>query len=110
MAANSQPTVAAILVAAGSGERLGAGLPKAFVSIGGTTLLELAAARFAGHPDVGAVIVVAPRSHVERATQLVPEAQVVVGGDVRQASVAAGLALVAPEVEFVLVHDVARPL
>jgi 2-C-methyl-D-erythritol 4-phosphate cytidylyltransferase len=54
------------------------------------------------------VIVVAPGSHVVQAAQLT-RAPVVVGGDTRQASVAAGLAALADDVEFVLVHDVARP-
>ena len=97
-------TVTAILVAAGSGSRLGAEVPKAFVEVGGRTLLEHAAARFAGFPCV----VVAPAGWLERARELV-DAVVVEGGMTRQDSVDAGLQAVPGSVEAVLVHDVARP-
>lgn len=109
MAAHSQLTVAAILVAGGSGERLGAGVPKAFVPFAGRTLLEFALERFVEHPDVGQVVVVAPPSHLELAGRLADE-DAVPGGATRQASVAAGLAAVRAEADLVLVHDVARPL
>ena len=108
MAASSQSTVAAILVAAGSGERLGAAVPKAFVAVAGATLLEHAVGRFEKHPGVGLVVVVAPSSHLAEAGRLTG-ATVVAGGVSRQASVASGLRAVPSEVEFVLVHDVARP-
>lgn len=108
MAAHSQSTVAAILVAGGSGQRLGADLPKAFVEVAGATLLEHAFARFAGHPAIDRCVVVAPADRVEDAARLTG-AVVVAGGGTRRESVAAGLAAVAEDVEFVLVHDVARP-
>jgi 2-C-methyl-D-erythritol 4-phosphate cytidylyltransferase len=109
MAAHGQLTCAAILVAAGSGERLGAAVPKSFVEIAGATLLEHAARRFAAHPAVGAIVVVAPTAQLAEAGRLTG-AEVVAGGATRQASVAAGLAAVSADTEFVLVHDVARPL
>lgn len=106
MAAHDRSIVAAILVAAGSGQRLGAELPKAFVAVGGRSLLEHAAARFSGHPAVDSVVVVAPADRLAEAAALTG-AQVVPGGATRQDSVAAGLAAV--DAELVLVHDVARP-
>ena len=109
MAAHSRSTVAAILVAAGSGERLGAAVPKAFVPVAGATLLEHATARFAAHPGIDHIVVVAPASHLAEAERLTA-ARVVAGGASRQASVAAGLAEVPADAQFVLVHDVARPL
>jgi 2-C-methyl-D-erythritol 4-phosphate cytidylyltransferase len=108
MAAHSQSTVAAILVAAGSGERLGADVPKAFVEVAGTTLLEHAFARFVGHPAIDRCVVVAPAERVDEAARLTG-AVVVAGGAIRRASVAAGLATLDEDVDFVLVHDVARP-
>lgn len=108
MAAHSQSTVAAILVAAGSGERLGANVPKAFVEVSGATLLEHAFARFAKHPAIGRCVVVAPADRVDEAARLTG-AVVVAGGAVRRDSVAAGLAALDEDVELVLVHDVARP-
>jgi 2-C-methyl-D-erythritol 4-phosphate cytidylyltransferase len=107
MAANGPRTVAAILVAAGSGQRLGADRPKALVTVAGRTLLEHAADRFARHPAIGPVVVVAPADHLEEAAALTG-LPVIPGGDTRQASVALGLASIATA-ELVLVHDVARP-
>ncbi|MDQ2751165.1 MAG: 2-C-methyl-D-erythritol 4-phosphate cytidylyltransferase [Actinomycetota bacterium] len=109
MAATGQLTVAAIIVAAGDGQRLGAGRPKAFCEVAGRTLLEHAAARFVSHPDIRDVVVVAPASLVESATALIPAAAVVAGGRTRHASVARGLTALADDVDAVLVHDVARP-
>jgi 2-C-methyl-D-erythritol 4-phosphate cytidylyltransferase len=99
--------IAAILVAAGAGQRLGADVPKAFCTVRGRTLLSYAHARFAAHPMVGPVIVVAPADRIEDAKALIGPG-VVAGGATRQASVAAGLAAVSPDVDAVLVHDVAR--
>jgi 2-C-methyl-D-erythritol 4-phosphate cytidylyltransferase len=99
--------IAAILVAAGAGQRLGADVPKAFCTVQGRTLLSYAHARFAAHPAVGPMIVVAPSDRLEHAKALTG-AVVVAGGATRQDSVAAGLAALPPEVDAVLVHDVAR--
>jgi 2-C-methyl-D-erythritol 4-phosphate cytidylyltransferase len=106
--AQSRPVVAAILVAAGGGVRLGADVPKAFVDVGGRTLLEHAAQRMAAHPDVRDVVIVSPAERLESVRALVPAATVVPGGETRQQSVARGLDAVAPDVDAVLVHDVAR--
>lgn len=113
MAADGQMTVAAILVAAGSGVRLGAQLPKAFCLVAGKTLLEHALERFVGHPEVADVVVVAPAHHLAEAIAIAGTATVVAGGETRQHSVANGLAALPdrlPEgVDAVLIHDVARP-
>src|SRR4051812_38496878 len=98
-------TVAAILVAAGSGQRLGAAVPKAFCRVGHRTLLEYAHARFADHPGIRDVIVVAPTDRLDEA-KVLTGAVVVAGGATRQASVAAGLAALATDIDTVLVHDV----
>lgn len=99
--------IAAILVAAGSGVRLGADVPKAFCTVRGRPLLSYAHERFAEHPLVDGVIVVAPASRLDEAAAIT-RASVVAGGATRQASVAAGLAAVGDEIDAVLVHDVAR--
>jgi 2-C-methyl-D-erythritol 4-phosphate cytidylyltransferase len=52
--------------------------------------------------------VVAPHTHLDEAAKLAPSATVVAGGETRQQSVSAGLDVLADDVEFVLVHDVAR--
>ncbi|MEO9133577.1 MAG: 2-C-methyl-D-erythritol 4-phosphate cytidylyltransferase [Jatrophihabitantaceae bacterium] len=108
MAADDQRIVAAIVVAAGWGERLGSGGPKAFVAVAGRTLLEHATEPFRTHRRVRDVILVAPANLTASAAELVPSATVVPGGRTRQESVARGLAALADDVELVLVHDVAR--
>ena len=109
MAATGQLTVAAILVAAGDGQRLGASVPKAFCLVAGRTLLEHAAERFAAHPGVRDLVIVAPVALLESATSLVPAGVVLAGGRTRQDSVDRGLAALGEDVDAVLIHDVARP-
>lgn len=112
MAANDQMIVAAIVVAAGAGTRLGADVPKAFVPIGGRTLLEHAVERIAAHPRVEVVVIAVPADQVSRTAALVGSTTVgvvvVAGGATRQQSVAAALAAVPARVDAVLVHDAAR--
>jgi 2-C-methyl-D-erythritol 4-phosphate cytidylyltransferase len=96
----------ALLVAAGSGERLGAGRPKAFVVLAGRPMLEwsLDAMRAAG---IEQVVIAAPAG-----VDSIPAAAgalVVPGGATRSASVRAALAA-APAADAIVVHDAARPL
>lgn len=107
MAAHGPRTVAAVLVAGGSGSRLAADRPKGFVTVGGRTLLEHAAGRFTGHSAITQVIVVVPESHVDDAAALIG-LPAVAGGATRQGSVRAGLAALGSTIDAVLVHDVAR--
>ena len=96
--------ITALIAAAGSGQRLGLG-PKAFVEVGGRTLLELAASTFLRY---GAQLVVAvPEADAAKAERLLPRATIVIGGADRQATVRA--MLTASHGEVVVVHDVARP-
>ena len=99
------PTTAVIIVAAGSGTRLGAGVPKAFADVAGRSLLAHAIENV---PPGVQLVIVAPASHLSDAESLAPDAVVVAGGDTRQASVAAGLGVVAAGIHTVLVHDAAR--
>ncbi len=96
--------VAALVPAAGSGDRLGKG-PKAFVEVAGRTLLTWAVEAL--RPFVAEVVVAVAPEQVETARRAVPGARVVSGGPTRQATVA--LLLAATECRWVLVHDAARP-
>ena len=111
------PTTAVIVVAAGSGTRLGAAAPKAFVGIDERSVLRHALdGVFAASP--AQVIVVAPAGHEGDAESELRAAagdridlgRVVVGGDNRQDSVAAGLRALWGDITTVLVHDAARAL
>jgi|SRR5215203_6954807 len=98
----------ALVVAAGSGERLEAGRPKAFVALAGRPLLDwsLDALRAA---EVQDVVVAVPRGPHTAPWAAPPGVLVVPGGATRSASVRAALAA-APWSEEVVVHDAARPL
>lgn len=96
--------VAALVAAAGEGQRLGLG-PKAFVEIAGETLLAAAVAAFDGHVDE--LVIAVPPGSLERAARFAPGAHLIEGAPSRQATVRRLLA--ASQAAVVLVHDVARP-
>jgi 2-C-methyl-D-erythritol 4-phosphate cytidylyltransferase len=101
-----------VIAAAGSGERLGAGGPKAFVEVAGRPLLAWSLAAFAAAESIGKVVIAAPPDEVGRTLEVADQAgaqvSVVPGGEHRSQSVAAAMAEV--DSELVAVHDAARPL
>lgn len=100
----------AIVPAAGSGERLAAGVPKAFVGLAGKTLLEHALARLRASGAVDEVVVAVPPGRTDEAVLILgPNVTVVAGGASRAESVRLALGATGSP-EFVLVHDAARPL
>ncbi|WP_373325043.1 2-C-methyl-D-erythritol 4-phosphate cytidylyltransferase [Actinocatenispora rupis] len=115
----SNPTrgdVAVLVPAAGRGERLGPGVPKALRELAGVPLLVHAVRRVAAAKSVGHVVVAVPPGGEESVSALLApvlaetgvDLSVVVGGAERQQSVALALAHVPPEYSIVLVHDAAR--
>ena len=108
-------SVAVVLVAAGLGERLGAGTPKALVRVAGVTLLEHAISRSLGTVGLSQLVITATPGYQDKFLSLaaphVPssiELTVVPGGDSRQQSIAIALTEVNHDAEIVLVHDAAR--
>ena len=112
MSAAATGRVAAIIPAAGSGVRLGADVPKAFLELAGLSLLTRSAHAMSTVADV--VIVAAPAdaldAAIEQLSEVDAEIHVVAGGEHRQESVANALRIVPEDVSIVLVHDAARPL
>jgi len=107
--------IAAVVVAAGRGERAGGGIPKQYRAIAGEPMVRPTLHAFATHPRIDFVQpVINPADEklfVAAATGLHKLLPAVAGGSTRQASVHAGLeALAAREPELVLIHDAARPL
>jgi 2-C-methyl-D-erythritol 4-phosphate cytidylyltransferase len=117
--------VAILVVAAGSGVRLGPGTPKALRLLHGESLLVHAVRRVVQAGCVGQVVVAAPPDAVQAVAEVLapvlaplsgPSAArsvtltVMAGGPSRHASVAMALAAVADEYQIVLVHDAARAL
>lgn len=114
MSLPSGTRVGVIIAAAGAGTRLGLG-SKALVQLNGRTTLSRVVELFLGLEEVEQVVVVGPPSRLERAqaevTLLEPTkpVRVCAGGETRQQSVRAGLALL-DGCTHVLVHDAARPM
>jgi 2-C-methyl-D-erythritol 4-phosphate cytidylyltransferase len=100
----------AVVPAAGSGERLGAGRPKAFILLGGVTLLERTLTGLHDSGAVDGVVVAVPPDRTDEAKLILGgDAVVVSGGPTRTESVRRALAAVG-QPDMVLVHDAARAL
>ncbi|MFM2351773.1 MAG: hypothetical protein RL096_254, partial [Actinomycetota bacterium] len=110
--------IAVVVVAAGRGERLGAGKPKAFVDLVGKPLLSHAIESISALPDLAQLIIAVPESHLTEATEAAHELltdadvqlDIVVGGETRQGSIANALAVLSSHANVVLVHDAARAM
>ena len=108
--------VAVVIPAAGKSTRFGGRDKKPFISLGGRPVWQRAAELFWTRGDVSKVyLVIAPDDRDEfrgRFGHLIAfaNAQVVDGGAERFESVANALAVIPETVEFVAVHDAARPL
>lgn len=106
---------AGLIVGAGSGQRLGAGGPKAFVPLGGEPLIVHAVRALAAAASIDRIVLVVGAGDVERTEERIgtvvgsTPVAVCAGGRERTDSVRLGLAL-ATDVDVVAVHDAARPL
>jgi 2-C-methyl-D-erythritol 4-phosphate cytidylyltransferase len=113
---SSRAALTAVIAAAGSGERLGAGGPKAFVPLAGRPLVQWSLAAMRAAESVRSIVVACPPG--AKAVSLGGPGQglalgdddlrLVDGGATRAQSVANALAAV--ETELVAIHDAARPL
>src|SRR5438309_11948542 len=109
-------SVWAVLAAAGSGERLGADRPKAFVRLGERPLLAESLERLDASGWIDEIVVAAPPGWEEPVILLAEElgcskvSASVPGGATRADSVRNALAEVPEEAAVVVVHDAARPL
>src|SRR5208283_2501361 len=104
----ARPRTALLLVAAGTGSRLGADTPKQFLAIAGRPVIRHAADGLATQVDL--IQPVGEAAPIEAALAGLRHLPVVAGGATRQQSVLAGLEALAPHApDLVLVHDAARP-
>jgi 2-C-methyl-D-erythritol 4-phosphate cytidylyltransferase len=109
--------VAALVLAAGRGERFGAGRPKAFLPLAGRPLVVHAIEALAACAAIDAIVPVLPAAEIDslRAARWSADAArklvaSVAGGAERQDSMRAGLNVLPADVELVAIHDAARPL
>jgi len=105
--------VVAIVAAGGRGARLGAGVPKQLLTLGGESILSRSVRLFTGHARIDEVVVVLPP---ELAADAPPDLRepgkpltIVAGGARRQDSVRNGFDAVRGRADVVVVHDAARP-
>jgi 2-C-methyl-D-erythritol 4-phosphate cytidylyltransferase/2-C-methyl-D-erythritol 2,4-cyclodiphosphate synthase len=107
-------TVTALIVAAGSGSRIGGGIPKQYRQLAGKPMVRWAVEAMLSHPAITAVRVVIGQGQQDLAKAALDGLDVgpsILGGSTRQESVRRGLEALAAEgaPELVLIHDAARP-
>jgi 2-C-methyl-D-erythritol 4-phosphate cytidylyltransferase len=108
------PQVSALVVAAGSGERMGGAVPKAFLTLAGRPLLWHCLQAFAA-AEVRDVVVVTVEERRDEAVEIagglaLASLTVCAGGATRAESVSRGLQRLPDAGGVVAVHDAARPL
>lgn len=105
--------VTAIIAAGGAGRRVGGGVAKQWLELGGRPILEHSVEAFTRHPAIAETVVVLPPADAEAPPPwlagLGPRVRVVAGGARRQDSVANGFDAADASADVVLVHDAARP-
>jgi len=113
MSAEFLPVVA-VLLAGGTGARMGSDQPKQLLELGGRTILEHAIVAFHEHPGVDEVLVVMAADHLAAAERVAAGyskvSGVVEGGGTRSDSTMRALERLGDRECLVLVHDAARPL
>ena len=111
----------AVVLGGGTGQRIGAALPKQLLKLDGRTLLEHCVAAFEQAPGVDEILVVMARDYVEQVGAMLADGGyrkvtgVIAGGVARSDSTRVALAAIAascgdPVECGVLLHDAARPL
>lgn len=108
--------VAALIAAAGTGQRMGGEVEKQFRQLGGKPLLSHTLAAFEETAEIDTVIVIVPPGREEFCRQAVVVRQgfrkvgrIVTGAASRQGSVQAGFRWLDPDIDIVVIHDGARP-
>jgi 2-C-methyl-D-erythritol 4-phosphate cytidylyltransferase len=108
--------VGVVIPAGGTGKRFGSSLPKQFLRLGNSSILQRTVSIFESLRSVQEIVVVAPPGYLRKTVGLFPRSvhqkvtAVVKGGKTRQKSVWNGLQALQSDPEIVLVHDAVRPL
>jgi len=105
----------AIVLAGGTGERIGIDIPKQFIRIGGKTLLEYSIEIFEKHPAIDDIIIVINPSYRFLCEQIIIKngykkiSKILNGGSTRRESSFIGLKAIENDDDLVLIHDAVRP-
>jgi 2-C-methyl-D-erythritol 4-phosphate cytidylyltransferase len=108
--------VAALIPAAGSGRRMGCGVEKQFLQLGGKPLLAHTLARFEATAAITRIVIIVPPGREKYCRQEIVQpagfrkvSHIVAGAETRQRSVTKGFRCLSGDVDVVVVHDGARP-
>ena len=107
--------VSAVIAAGGSGSRLGKATPKQFLDLNGRPVMAWCLDSFSTAMEIGEIIVVAPIDYLNLAKEITDKYckdkpwKVVHGGSTRHESVKNGVSASSSKMEWVAVHDAARP-
>ncbi|MBA3836671.1 MAG: bifunctional 2-C-methyl-D-erythritol 4-phosphate cytidylyltransferase/2-C-methyl-D-erythritol 2,4-cyclodiphosphate synthase [Sphingomonas sp.] len=103
--------IVALIVAAGSGTRLGSAIPKQFAPLAGKPMIAHGVTAFSSHPLITSLTIVIGAGQEAMLAQAVGPVRAVTGGATRRESVYRGLEAIAADggADLVLIHDAARP-
>ena len=105
----------AILLAAGSGTRLGASLPKQFLEVCGKTILEHTVEAFESSDYIDEIAIVTREDYVEKVSELIGEhhpklKRILKGGKERYHSSIAAIEAYTNDDDNIMIHDAVRPM
>ena len=115
---NNKKKTAVIIAAAGTGKRMGSSIPKQYLKIGGEPILLKSIRAFCDNKEIDWIVVVTNGDYIQACLEMkdrygLDKIQAVIeGGEERQDSVYRAIVEIdrlCPEIEYVLVHDGARP-
>lgn len=102
--------VTAVVLAAGSGKRVGSDVPKQFLPLGNKPMFHRSLAVLEAVDEIGYVVVALPPDDGSNLLEFPKVVAQVTGGETRQASLQSALARLPESTDTVMVHDAARPL
>ena len=112
----SQTKTAVIIPAAGSGKRMGGGIPKQYGNLGGMSILARTVKAFADLSEIDQIFIVTNEDFIGRCKKELVEfglmdkvREILPGGQERQDSIYGAIKLLPEEIDLVLVHDGVRP-
>ncbi|MBQ4483260.1 MAG: 2-C-methyl-D-erythritol 4-phosphate cytidylyltransferase [Lachnospiraceae bacterium] len=107
---------AAVILAGGSGKRMGLKIPKQYMELGGKPVLFYSLNAFSEAEFIDEIVIVADEEHMEDVQSGIVDlygfhkvSTVVKGGKERYHSVARGLEALSRDTDYVFIHDGARP-
>lgn len=105
-----------VIAAGGSGTRFGTDMPKQFVDLCGAPVISHTIAKFEKSPSISQIVIVAHKNYLVFCSDVVSSfgfskvTSIIEGGHTRQQSVLKGIKSLSKDIDYVLIHDAARPL